>query len=178
MPRSTGTIPISNTRNKGALYPLITTASAVAAVPAVITSAQTVAPMAQVLGLSTQTLAVAVPVLAAGVPQNVSFAFALKAFPAPFSLATNATGYVFATCVLVTQPTDPSTIVALPALSLTFGQGGTSVPGSGVWSFRNLGSYQGLSVAVTVRVVSLAGAAAQTLSFLGQAQLVGVPPAT
>src|SRR5271155_4665366 len=164
-------VSISTTRNKGPSYPTTVVATTLAAVPNVIATAT----LAQVLGLSTQTVPVAVPALASGAPQDISFSFALRAFPVPFMLATNATGYVFATCVLQAQPAEPTTIVALPALSLTFGSGGTSQPGSGVWSFSNLGSYQGLAVAVTVRVVSLAGAPAQSLSFLGQAQLIGVP---
>src|SRR5271154_7183268 len=122
-------VSISTTRNKGPSYPTTVVATTLAAVPNVIATAT----LAQVLGLSTQTVPVAVPALASGAPQDISFSFALRAFPVPFMLAT---------CVLQAQPAEPTTIVALPALSLTFGSGGTSQPGSGVWSFSNLGSYQ------------------------------------
>ena len=172
MPTSQQRIPIATTRNAGASYPAATTATAIASVPNVISGAT----LAQVLGQFSATQKIAIPALAAGVPANVTFKFPLRTFPSPFTLARNATGYVFANVVLAgAQPTDTTTIIGMPALSLTFGSGGTTVAGSGVWSFSNLGSYQGLSVSVTVRALSIAGTGAQSVSFLCQAQLIGVP---
>jgi hypothetical protein len=176
MPTSQQRIGLSTSRNGGASYPAAITATAIASVPSVISGAT----IAQVLGQFSATQSVTIPALTAGTPKSVTFSFALKTFPNSFTLSKNAKGYVFANVVLAgSQPTDASTIIGMSALSLTFASGGTSVAGSGVWSFSNLGKYQGLAVSVTVRALSVTGTtAAQTASFLCQAQLVGVPAST
>jgi len=170
---SAGRISIVARPRGGATYPATSIATTVASLPAVISGAT----LLQTLGAFSGTQAVAVPALAANVPHDLTFAFALTSFPSPFSLASGATGLVLGTVALVTTPASATTLVGLPALSLTFGTGGTTVPGSGQWTLTGGGAYQGLQLRATVRVFSPSATAAQTLTFLGQALLLGLPPA-
>jgi len=135
------------------------------------------ATLGQVLGWSSQVITADVPALAAGVAQDVTFNAALTGFPNPFTLSPNTSGQIIAGVYLSQPPDDATTLVGVPAISPTFGTGGTTDAGSTVWQLFAGVSYQAPGIIGTVRCFSSSGADAQTLSLLVQALLVALPSA-
>ena len=132
-------------------------------------------PVQQVLNSFSGTVSVSIPALSAGVAADASFSAA--AFPHAFTITAAGTGIILAT-VALQQTDDTSTIFGTPVVSLTFGTGLPQMAGSGTWTLRPRVSYQGATINATVRALSIPGAPAQTVSFLVQAQLIGIPNGT
>lgn len=153
-------------------YPAAIQAPSIQVAPSVIAPGIAIL---QPLGASSSVVPVAVPILVAGVPQDVSFTVPLTGWPSPFALAVTATALATGFVFLSASPTDATTMVGLPVVSLTFGAGNPQNAGTSLWSLRGGVTYQVPSLAVTVRVVSFAGAAAQSLTFTGQGVLYGIP---
>ena len=131
----------------------------------------------QVLGWSSVIVTANVPALAANVAQDATFTAALTGLPNPFTLSPNTSGQIIASVALSAAPTDATTVVGVPVISLTFGIGGTTDPGSTIWELFPSVNYQAPGVTGSVRCFSPSGADAQTLSLLVQALLVALPAA-
>ena len=152
-------------------FPVTPRATSIATAPPVIVPGT---PVGQPLGVSIQSVSQSVPAMAANTPMDLSFTIPIVGFPSPFLLSKNSVGTVTASVLLQATPSDENTLVGLPAVSLTFGVGLTA-PGTGQWTLTGGTTYQNPQLSVTVRVVALANAKAQTLSFVGQATLIGTP---
>lgn len=131
-------------------------------------------PVQQILGTFSGTVPVTIPALTADAAADTTFTCSLTTFPRSFTISAAGTGIVLAT-VALQATSDTTTLICTPVVSLTFGTGLPQMAGSGTWTLRPRVAYQGAQVNVTFRAFSLSSVPAQTVSFLIQAQLIGIP---
>ena len=133
----------------------------------------------QTLGAFSGSVSVDCPANGSGMVQDVSFVIPLApGIPNAFTLTAGSSGLITASCFLIALPTDSNLVVSCPALSLTFGAGLPTQPGSGTWSLRPQIPYQGPVINASVRCFSAAATQDVTLTFVIDALLVGVPAAS
>jgi hypothetical protein len=165
-------VAIGVTVGSGVGFPAHLQSTALATAPPVIGPGLAIL---QPLGVSSALTQVKIPGLTANTPVDVPFTVALNGFPSPFSITVNSTGFVVASFFLNAPPTGTSTIVSAPVLSLSFSVGQPFNAGTGAWLLNGSATYQSPVLSGSVRVVSFTNQGSQTLTFVAQAILIGVP---